>query len=220
MSSESIYTNAVGGHRSLVGLFKDHFVHTLFVPVNVSGELRRKFGPAQKGQKLEFNSVFIVTKKEIIYWKTRPWETNFRRVAFISETWSTVLFSKIKLKKTQVCAQNCVSKNGRYVHAMCVIHHRKRSTLWKFNYWPHDKSHKVTSLQLFWFFSIFYRITTKQRFHIISFEPITSRSSANSFYELSMTSVSTDVIGEFWLATKRELVGIVWIVKILKRTKS
>ena len=52
---------------------------------------------------------------------------------------------------------------------------------------------------------------SKQVIHIISFEPITSKASANSFHELSMTSVSIDVIGEFWRATKRELVDIVWI---------
>ena len=57
-----------------------------------------------------------------------------------------------------------------------------------------------------------YLTKTKQIIHIISFEPITSKASANSFYELSMTSVSIDVIGEFWRATKRELVDIVWIV--------
>ena len=44
---------------------------------------------------------------------------------------------------------------------------------------------------------------------MISFEPITSKASANSFHELSMTSVSIDVIGEFWRAKKRELVHIV-----------
>ena len=54
----------------------------------------------------------------------------------------------------------------------------------------------------------------KQIIHIISFEPITSKASANSFHELSMTSVSIDVIGEFWRATKRELVDIVWIVNV------
>ena len=49
----------------------------------------------------------------------------------------------------------------------------------------------------------------KQTIHIISFEPITSKASANSIHELSVTSVSIDVIGEFWRATKRELVDIV-----------
>ena len=49
----------------------------------------------------------------------------------------------------------------------------------------------------------------KQIIHIISFEPITSKASANSFHELSMTLVSIDMIGEFWRATKRELVDIV-----------
>ena len=39
-------------------------------------------------------------------------------------------------------------------------------------------------------------IFPKQIIHIISFEPITSKASANSFHELSMTSVSIDVIGE------------------------
>ena len=42
----------------------------------------------------------------------------------------------------------------------------------------------------------------KQIIHIISFEPITSKASANSFHELSMTSVSIDVIGEFWRQRK------------------
>ena len=61
-----------------------------------------------------------------------------------------------------------------------------------------------------------YEQRLKQLFpRIISFEPISSTSSTNSFHELSMTSVSIDVIGEFWRATKRELV---WIVKI-KRLK-
>ena len=50
---------------------------------------------------------------------------------------------------------------------------------------------------------------SKQIIHIISFEPITSKASANSFNELSMTTVSIDVIGEFWRAMKRELVDIV-----------
>ena len=56
---------------------------------------------------------------------------------------------------------------------------------------------------------IWMKFLTKQIIHIISFEPITSKASANSFHELSMTSVSIDVIGEFWRATKRELVDIV-----------
>ena len=60
-------------------------------------------------------------------------------------------------------------------------------------------------------FSLTKIIKTTQRIHIISFEPISSRSSANSFHELSMNSVSIDVIGEFWWVTKRKLVGIVWI---------
>ena len=51
--------------------------------------------------------------------------------------------------------------------------------------------------------------TSKQIIHIISFEPITSKASANSFHEFSMTSVSIDVIGEFWRAMKRELIDIV-----------
>ena len=56
---------------------------------------------------------------------------------------------------------------------------------------------------------IWMKFLTTQIIHIISFEPITSKASANSFYELSMTSVSIDVIAEFWRATKRELVDIV-----------
>ena len=55
-------------------------------------------------------------------------------------------------------------------------------------------------------------LKSKQKIHIISFQPISRRSSANSFHELSINSVSIDVIGEFWQATKREFVGIVWIV--------
>ena len=51
----------------------------------------------------------------------------------------------------------------------------------------------------------------KQKIHIISTQPIRRRSSANSFHELSLNSVSIDVIGEFWRTTKRELVRIVWI---------
>ena len=58
---------------------------------------------------------------------------------------------------------------------------------------------------------VVFSLNTKQIIHIISFGPITSKSSANSFHELSMTSVSIDLIGEFWRATKRELVDIVWI---------
>ena len=54
---------------------------------------------------------------------------------------------------------------------------------------------------------------SKQIIHIISFEPITSEASANSIHELSITSVSIDVIGEFWRATKKELVDIVWIAR-------
>ena len=46
---------------------------------------------------------------------------------------------------------------------------------------------------------------------------MTSKASANSFHELSMTSVSIDVIREFWRATKRELVYIVWIVVAQKK---
>ena len=49
----------------------------------------------------------------------------------------------------------------------------------------------------------------KQTIHIISFEPISRRSSANYFHELSMTSVSIGTIGEFLRATKRQLVRIV-----------
>ena len=48
----------------------------------------------------------------------------------------------------------------------------------------------------------------KQRIRIISSQPISRRSLANSFHDLSMNSVSIDVIGEFWRATKRELVRI------------
>ena len=46
----------------------------------------------------------------------------------------------------------------------------------------------------------------KQKIHIISSQPIRRRSSANYFHELSMNSVSIDVIGEFWFwgAMKRE----------------
>ena len=55
-------------------------------------------------------------------------------------------------------------------------------------------------------------VIPKQIIHIISFEPITIKSSENSFHELSMTSVSIDVIGEFWRAKKWGLVDIVWIV--------
>ena len=40
---------------------------------------------------------------------------------------------------------------------------------------------------------------SKQRIHIISFEPISKRSASNAFYEISMTSVSTGVIGFFFL---------------------
>ena len=48
----------------------------------------------------------------------------------------------------------------------------------------------------------------KQKIHIISSQPIRRRSSTNSFHDLSMNSVSIDVIGEFWWAMKRELVRI------------
>ena len=51
-------------------------------------------------------------------------------------------------------------------------------------------------------------MSTKQRIHIISFEPISRTSPANSFHELSVTSVSIDVISEFWRETKRELIRI------------
>ena len=37
----------------------------------------------------------------------------------------------------------------------------------------------------------------KQGIHIISLEPISRRTASNSFHELSMTSVSIDVIGDF-----------------------
>ena len=59
-------------------------------------KLRRKFEPAQKGQKLEFNSVFIVTKKEIIYWKTRPYDTNFLRKAVIRNLTNGLFLHKKK----------------------------------------------------------------------------------------------------------------------------
>ena len=49
---------------------------------------------------------------------------------------------------------------------------------------------------------IFIYCCSKQTIHIISFEPITSKASANSFHELSITSVSIDVIGEFWRQRK------------------
>ena len=52
-------------------------------------------------------------------------------------------------------------------------------------------------------------LITKQATHIISFGPISKRPESNSFHELSMTSVSIDVIGLFWRATKRKLYGIV-----------
>ena len=57
--------------------------------------------------------------------------------------------------------------------------------------------------------SCFNYILPKQSIHIISFEPISRGSLANSFHEFSMTTVSIDMIKEFWRATKRELVGIV-----------
>ena len=50
--------------------------------------------------------------------------------------------------------------------------------------------------------------TVKQKIHIISFQLIRRRSPANSFHDLSMNSVSMVVIGEFWRATKKELVRI------------
>ena len=48
----------------------------------------------------------------------------------------------------------------------------------------------------------------KQTILIISSQPISRRSSANSFHELSINFLSIDVIGEFWRATKRDLVRI------------
>ena len=44
----------------------------------------------------------------------------------------------------------------------------------------------------------------EKRIHIISFEPNSKRPAKNSFHELSVTSVSVDVIGAFWQVTKRE----------------
>ena len=50
---------------------------------------------------------------------------------------------------------------------------------------------------------------SKQRNHIISFEPISERSASSSFHVLSTTFVSIDVIHEFWQARKRKLHRIV-----------
>ena len=51
--------------------------------------------------------------------------------------------------------------------------------------------------------------TRMQTNHIISLEPISKKPASNPFHEVSMTSVSIDVIGAFWQAVKRELYKIV-----------
>ena len=48
---------------------------------------------------------------------------------------------------------------------------------------------------------------TDKSYHF--FEANQQRPASNPFHELSMTSVSIDVIGAFWQAVKRELYGIV-----------
>ena len=48
-------------------------------------------------------------------------------------------------------------------------------------------------------------IISKQRIHIISFEPISRGSSANSIHEISMTSMSIDVIGQFWRGNEKRI---------------
>ena len=49
------------------------------------------------------------------------------------------------------------------------------------------------------------RPVPEEIFHIISFEPISDRSTSESFHESRMQLVRIDVIGTFWRATTREL---------------
>ena len=53
------------------------------------------------------------------------------------------------------------------------------------------------------FLQLGFHAFTKQTNHIIILEPINKRPALNHFHELSMTSVSIDVIGAFWGAMKR-----------------
>ena len=126
MSSESIYTNAVGGHRSLVGLFQYHFVHTPFVPVNVSSQLRRKFGPAQKRSKTRIQLSLQRHIKGNNLLKTNPWETNFLRKAVIRNLTNGSFLQKKKHRRMHwilypkiviifmLCASGVTGKRGLF----------------------------------------------------------------------------------------------------------